>query len=66
MGSEDDLSDASLVGRMARGDRQALAVLYERHAPRLLALALRILGGKTESEDLLHDVFLEVTEEAPA
>jgi RNA polymerase sigma-70 factor, ECF subfamily len=51
--------DAALVARMARGDRQALATLYERHAPRLLALAVRILGNRTEGEDLLHDVFVE-------
>jgi RNA polymerase sigma-70 factor (ECF subfamily) len=44
---------------MARGDRAALAVLYQRHAPRLLALGRGILGDLAEAEDLLHDVFLE-------
>jgi RNA polymerase sigma-70 factor, ECF subfamily len=53
-------SDAALVANMARGDRAALAVLYERHAPRLCALARQILGEPGEAEDLLHDVFLEV------
>ncbi|HEX6765105.1 MAG TPA: sigma-70 family RNA polymerase sigma factor [Polyangiaceae bacterium] len=57
-GSEAD-GDAALVARMARGDRPALGVLYERHAPRLLALLLKILGDRAEAEDLLHDVFLE-------
>lgn len=52
-------ADALLVARMARGDRDALALLYQRHAPRLLALALRVLGDRTEAEDVLHDVFLE-------
>ena len=53
-------SDAELVERMARGDRAALASLYERHAPRLCALAGHILGARDDAEDLLHDVFLEV------
>jgi RNA polymerase sigma-70 factor (ECF subfamily) len=52
-------SDPELVGRMARGDRTALAELYERHAPRLCALARQILGDAVEAEDLVHDVFLE-------
>jgi RNA polymerase sigma-70 factor (ECF subfamily) len=56
---EEGESDASIVARMARGDRLALATLYGRHAGRLLALLLRILGDRAEAEDLLHDVFLE-------
>jgi RNA polymerase sigma-70 factor (ECF subfamily) len=51
--------DAELVQRMSRGDRAALASLYERHAPRLCALASHILGRADEAEDLLHDVFIE-------
>jgi len=51
-------SDPELVRRMSRGDSLALAALYERHAPRLCALARQILGSE-EAEDLLHDVFLE-------
>jgi RNA polymerase sigma-70 factor (ECF subfamily) len=52
-------ADTSLVLRMARGDRGALGELYERHASRIFALLLRILGDRAEAEDLLHDVFLE-------
>jgi RNA polymerase sigma-70 factor (ECF subfamily) len=51
--------DSALVSRMARGDRGALAELYNRHSARLLALAERILGDRIQAEDLLHDVFLE-------
>src|SRR5687767_7645752 len=55
----DGETDSGLVASMARGDRAALGMLYERHASRLLALLLRILGDRAEAEDLLHDVFLE-------
>jgi RNA polymerase sigma-70 factor, ECF subfamily len=57
-------SDPSLVSRMARGDRSALSELYARHAPRLLALTVGILRDRTEAEDVLHDVFLEVWKNA--
>ncbi|HEX5059519.1 MAG TPA: sigma-70 family RNA polymerase sigma factor [Kofleriaceae bacterium] len=54
-----DAEDAALVAAMARGDREALAKLYERHAGVLLGLALRIVREPREAEDLLHDVMLE-------
>jgi len=47
--------DESLVERMSRGDRAALGRLYERHAPRLRALALYILRDAGEADDVLHD-----------
>jgi RNA polymerase sigma-70 factor (ECF subfamily) len=57
--SEAVLNDAELVGRMAQGDRAALSTLYQRHAARLMALALGIVRDPAEAEDLLHDVFME-------
>jgi RNA polymerase sigma-70 factor (ECF subfamily) len=51
--------DESLVRAAARGDRQALGVLYDRHSASLLAVALRMLGSQPEAEDVVHDVFLE-------
>jgi RNA polymerase sigma-70 factor (ECF subfamily) len=51
--------DAALVGRVCRGDGAALGQLYDRHAPTLLATAIRVLGADREATDVLHDVFLE-------
>ena len=51
--------DERLLSAVASGDREALGLLYDRHAPRMLALATRILGSPREAEDLVHDVFLE-------
>jgi len=56
---DSDAEDAALVAAMARGDRGALAKLYDRHAGVLLGLALRIVRERREAEDLLHDVMLE-------
>jgi RNA polymerase sigma-70 factor (ECF subfamily) len=51
--------DATLVARMADGDRGAMTQLYQRHSSVLLGLAVRIVRDRREAEDLLHDVFLE-------
>lgn len=56
--------DAALVAAIATGDKQALAALYDMHAPMLLGLAKRILGNAAAAEDLIHDVFLEVWQHA--
>jgi RNA polymerase sigma-70 factor (ECF subfamily) len=55
-------ADALLWEAMVDGDRVALARLYDRHAPGLLALAFRVLGSAPEAEDLVHDVLLEAWE----
>jgi hypothetical protein len=62
--SEPEEPDASLVARMALGDASSLATLYDRHAARLLGLAVRLLGNRVEAQDLLHDVFLEAWRKA--
>ncbi len=56
---ERQATDALDVAGMARGDRAALATLYDRYAGILLGLGLRILGDRREAEDVVHDVFLE-------
>jgi RNA polymerase sigma-70 factor, ECF subfamily len=52
-------SDEALVRAIANGDTHALAALYDRHAPLMLALSRRIVVGKSEAEDIVHDVFVE-------
>lgn len=52
------LDDDVLLARVGAGDHGALGTLYERWAPRLLRVAWRIVGGRAEAEDVLHDVFV--------
>jgi RNA polymerase sigma-70 factor (ECF subfamily) len=59
VGPTPETSDPDLVAAMARGDGQALGVLYDRHSATLLATAVRILGNQREAEDLVHDVLME-------
>lgn len=59
-----ETDEPALVAAMARGDTQALARLYDIHAPLMLALAQRILGTRSAAEDLVHDVMLEAWQRA--
>jgi RNA polymerase sigma-70 factor, ECF subfamily len=59
-------ADAVLMASVARGDREALARLYDRHADVVLALIQRIVRDAALAEDLLHDVFLEAWHHAGA
>jgi len=64
LGRIDSQSDQDLLAAIGRGDRTALAQLYDRHAPQMLAVASRILQDRRDAEDLLHDVFLEAWQKA--
>jgi RNA polymerase sigma-70 factor (ECF subfamily) len=54
------MSDAELIARIARGDRQAFAEFYDRHAPRLLGLLRHWLGSRADAEDVLQESFWQV------
>ena len=53
------MEDVSLSDRLARGDRGALAAIYELHAGVVLGVALRLLKDRLEAEDVLQETFLE-------
>ncbi|MFD1745421.1 RNA polymerase sigma factor [Rhizobium helianthi] len=56
--------DAELVQRVARGDPQAMRLMVSAKLPRLLALAQRMLGDRSEAEDVAQDVFLRIWKHA--
>lgn len=51
--------DARLMLRVAQGDERALLTLYDRYAPRVFGLALRILGERMAAEEVTQDTFLK-------
>jgi RNA polymerase sigma-70 factor, ECF subfamily len=61
---ERDHVDARLVQRMAQGDKQALAELYDRFSGPLYGTALRVLRDPTEAQDVVHDTFVALWEKA--
>jgi RNA polymerase sigma-70 factor (ECF subfamily) len=57
-------SDTELLHAVARGDESALAALYDRYNSILLGLLLRILHSRTEAEDVLQEVFIQIWQRA--
>lgn len=53
-------ADEALLAKSARGDQQASALLINRHSPRVLSLAQRMLGSREDAEDVTQEVFLKV------
>lgn len=53
-------ADARLLERVAGGDREALAALYDRFTPLLFPVALRIAGSRADAEDVLQEVWVQV------
>lgn len=52
--------DTELMQRVARRDQQAFLALYDRYAPRVYALALRMLGERMAAEEVTQDTFLKL------
>ncbi|MFD7729085.1 RNA polymerase sigma factor [Kitasatospora phosalacinea] len=63
--SADGLPDPVLVARAADGDQQSYAELMRRHAPRMLALATRLLGDAAEAEDDVQEACLTAWRHLP-
>ena len=60
----DGLDDNLLVSKVAAGDRDALRLLYERHAVKVWRVARRYLGNDADAEDVTQAVFLSLIDGA--
>ena len=63
---ETDQADRELVQRVAAGDQQAVATLYERYATPAFSLALRVVGDRESAEEIVQEAFLRVWRHAPS
>jgi RNA polymerase sigma-70 factor (ECF subfamily) len=57
-------ADEALIGRIARGDRLAMQVLFARHHVRVYRFVLRLVRDEMAAEDVIGDVFLDVWRQA--
>jgi RNA polymerase sigma-70 factor (ECF subfamily) len=57
-------SDDGLLAQIAAGDRRAFAQLMDRHIDRAHGLAKRVLGNKSDAEDVVQDAFMKVWQRA--
>ncbi|MBI2516423.1 MAG: sigma-70 family RNA polymerase sigma factor [Opitutae bacterium] len=57
-------AQAELLAAMARGDKSALARLYDLLSRPLYSLALRVTNDSAEAQDIVQDVFLQLWHKA--
>src|SRR3954454_14450560 len=60
MDDERRREDRQLAERISAGDAQALEAVYDAYAVALYRQALAIVGGASDAEDVLQEVFLKL------
>ncbi len=53
-----------LIHSIARGERPALAILYQRTSAKLFGICMHLLGSESEAEDVLQEVYVTVWQKA--
>ena len=53
-------SDEMLLASIAKGDKEAMRVLFARHHVRVFRFLLRIVNNEDTAQDLLNEVFIDV------
>lgn len=61
---ERQIVDTRLMQRVAQGDKQAFAEIYDRFSGPLYATAIRIVRDAAEAQDIVHDAFITVWDKA--
>lgn len=56
--------DADLLRRMAAGDESALGTLYDRWAPLVHSVVLRVVGDPDDAEELVEETFWQAWRQA--
>lgn len=52
--------DAALIARVRSGDTHAMTAVYDRYAPIVYAVALRVLGDTAAAEDVMQEIFMQL------
>ncbi|MGH9580177.1 MAG: sigma-70 family RNA polymerase sigma factor [Terriglobales bacterium] len=58
--AQENTAEAALMARLRSGDEDAMGALYDRFAPVVYAVAVRVLGDPGGAEDVLQEVFLQL------
>jgi RNA polymerase sigma-70 factor (ECF subfamily) len=65
MASPTPVRDAELVARVAQGDEQAVALLYDRYGTTLYTVAYRVVGQPADAEEVVLEAFAQAWRDAP-
>ena len=57
-------TDNDLLARLGNGDKQALYIIYDRYAPALYGVILRMCRNRMQAEDLLQESFVKIWQNA--
>lgn len=60
----DRIQDEALIAAVARGDRRAFETLYDRYAPAVYGLALRMLRDREAAEEAVQEIFWRIWQRA--
>jgi RNA polymerase sigma-70 factor (ECF subfamily) len=58
------LDHAAALARCARGERDALRLIYDREAPSMIGVAARIVRRREVAEEVVQDVFVQIWRKA--
>ena len=58
--SPGQLSDETLIARVARSDGDALEALYDRYASTVMSISLKITSDRGAAEEVLQETFWQV------
>ena len=58
--SQLDVTDEQLMAGVQKGDADALENLFDRHAPIIKSVALKVVNNDSEADDLLQEIFMEI------
>jgi RNA polymerase sigma-70 factor (ECF subfamily) len=62
--SGQEVPDENLLVEIGQGNKEALSILFQRHARQVFHVAQRILRDNSEAEDLLQELFLFLFQKA--
>ncbi|MEM7664014.1 MAG: sigma-70 family RNA polymerase sigma factor [Pseudomonadota bacterium] len=55
-----ELSDKRVLEKVAQGDKSAMRILYDRHAPGLRRFVENWIANKNDAADVVHETMLDV------
>jgi RNA polymerase sigma-70 factor (ECF subfamily) len=62
--AEETIKDEQLIEAVAHGERRAFETLYDRYAPVVFGLALKMLGDREVAEEAVQEIFWRVWQRA--